>query len=387
MAQKSIAQAENFPFCTIEPNRVPIAMPDKYLQSLGKLAKSLKTIPAYIELVDVAGLVSGASRGEGLGNQFLATVRECDAVCHVIRYFDDANIIHVSGRVSPAEDAEVVNLELVFADIAHIERRLEKITCQNEERIALETLLPELRKGIPARTVMGGLPSAAAAQEFSNSIKSMGLLTLKPIIYVFNVDEVDFLFDKDKITMGAKCIFDSIQYCDASRDLFTIVSAKLQASMLTTNNVGGGDDATREYLKSVGFDIIGQDDDDQKLDNVMGYNVLPNMIRQVLDLFVVYVGPGVAPERSRTTRAFLIGRSSKSKLSSSSSSSLHTTAIGLAGRLHGDIEKGFIRAEVTPACKLLEFASYTAAKDAGVVRTEGKDYVLQEDDVVLIKWK
>jgi hypothetical protein len=224
---------------------------------------------------------------------------------------------------------------------------------------------------------------------------------LKPVIYAFNVDEVDFLFDKDKIMTDAKCIFDSIQYCDASRDLFTIVSAKLQASMLTTNNAGGDDDATREYLKSVGFDdiiaqgddgqkldndIIAQDDDGQELDYVMGYNVLPNVIRQVLDLFVVYVGPGVAPERSRTTRAFLICRSSKSK-PSSSGSSLHTTAIGLAGRLHGDIEKGFIRAEVTPACKLLEFSSYTAAKDAGVVRTEGKDYVLQEDDVVLIKWK
>jgi ribosome-binding ATPase len=386
LAQKSIAQAENFPFCTIDPNRVPIAMmPDKYLQSLGTLAKSQKTIPASIELVDVAGLVAGASRGEGLGNQFLATVRECDAIIHVIRHFDDTNISRVNGdgdgASSPLDDAEVVNLELLLADIAHVERRLEKTTCQKEERDTLEFLLPELRKGIPARAavVKGGL---SAEQEFS--IKSMGLLTLKPVIYAFNVDEVDFLFDKDNIMKGAKGIFDSIQYCDPARDLFTIVSAKLAARLRTTNNPG----ETREYLQSVGFDDIAHGDDDdanQELDSIMGYNDLLGMIRQLLDLFVVYVGPGVAPERSRTTRAFLMdGR--KSKISSSASHS-STTALGLAGRLHGDIQKGFIRAEVIPACQLLEFSSYKTAKDAGVVRTEGKDYVLQADDVVLIKWK
>jgi ribosome-binding ATPase YchF (GTP1/OBG family) len=175
--------------------------------------------------------------------------------------------------------------------------------------------------------------------------------------------------------------FDSIQFCDPSRDLFTIVSAKLASTLLTTNSAtGSGDAATREYLQSVGFefdDIAQDDDDEQKLENVMGYSVLLNKIRQLLDLFVVYVGPGVAPERSRTTRAFLMDRKSTSQ----------TTALGLARRLHGDIQKGFIRAEVTPACKLLEFSSYSAAKDAGVVRTQGRDYVLEEDDVVLIKWK
>jgi ribosome-binding ATPase len=176
-------------------------MPDKYLQSLGRLAQSQKTVPSYIELVDVAGLVAGASRGEGLGNQFLATVRECDAIIHVIRYFDDVNIIHVNGRVSPLVDAEVVNLELVLADISHIERRLEKTTsCQKEERETLEMLLPELRKGIPARAVDG-----LSAMQLS-SIKSMGLLTLKPVIYAFNVDAVDFLFEKDNMMKGTKCI-------------------------------------------------------------------------------------------------------------------------------------------------------------------------------------
>ena len=197
IAQQSIAQASNFPFCTIDPNVARVPVPDPYLEQLGVLAGSTKTVPATIELVDVAGLVAGASRGEGLGNRFLATIRECDAICHLVRHFEDPNIIHVDGRVSALEDAEAMNLELVLADIAHIERRLEKTTCHGVERDTLEKLLPELQKGVPARAL--GL---TAEEKFS--IKSMGLLTLKPVLYLLNVDEVDFLLAQDDVMKKAE---------------------------------------------------------------------------------------------------------------------------------------------------------------------------------------
>ena len=190
LARKSIAQAENFPFCTIEPNVALIPVPDANLPGLAKMADSNKVVPAAIEFLDVAGLVAGASRGEGLGNRFLATIRECHAICHLVRYFEDIDIVHVDGRVDPKKDAEAVNLELLLADIAHIERRLEKTNCRGEERETLELLLPDLHRGIPARS-MDLPPSGLLA------IKSMGLLTLKPVLYVFNVDEVDFLFAKE----------------------------------------------------------------------------------------------------------------------------------------------------------------------------------------------
>ena len=174
LAQKSVAQAENFPFCTIEPNVAPIAVPDEHLERLGALAQSRRAVPATMEWVDVAGLVRGASRGEGLGNRFLATCREADAICHLLRAFEDENTVHVDGRVDPVADAEVVNLELILADLAHAERRLEKSTCKGEERDALEAVVAVLQAGQPARAA--GLGAAARF-----SIKSMGLLTLKPV--------------------------------------------------------------------------------------------------------------------------------------------------------------------------------------------------------------
>ena len=362
LAQKSVAQAENFPFCTIEPNVAPIVVPDTYLDKLGDLAQSVKTIPAVMEFVDVAGLVAGASRGEGLGNRFLATIRECNAICHLIRYFEDPDIIHVDGRVDPTQDAEVVNLELILADIAHIERRLEKTTCRDDERDVLEKLLPNLQEGVPAR-----LAGISKEEEFV--IKSMGLLTLKPVIYLFNVDEADFLLDMKGVASGANRIIDEIQYCDPSRDMFAVVSAKLEAEISSMEGLS----AQREYLESMGVDI--PHDGDGSLEQMMSYTVLPTMVRQLLDLFIVYTGPGVPPERSRTTKAYLYSKATA------------PTTLQLAGRLHGEIQRGFIRAEVANAAILLEHPSYNAAKDAGVVRGEGKDAALEDGDVVFIKWK
>eukprot|EP00804_Cyclotella_cryptica_P020580 CCRYP_003424-RA/>CCRYP_003424-RA protein AED:0.28 eAED:0.28 QI:0/-1/0/1/-1/1/1/0/264 len=189
IAQKSIAEAKNFPFCTIEPNVTPVPIPDANLLPLANVAKSKKALPANLFLVDVAGLVKGASRGEGLGNKFLATVRECSIIVHVVRCYADNDVIHVDGKVDPVADAEVVNLELLLADLSHVQRRLEKSTCTGEEREVLQKVEIALENGLPAKSI--GLSS-----EEMRLIKSMGLLTLKPVIYAFNVDEVDFALDR-----------------------------------------------------------------------------------------------------------------------------------------------------------------------------------------------
>jgi ribosome-binding ATPase len=369
LAKKSIAQADNFPFCTIDPNIAPIAvLPDAHLTALAHLARSDKVVPAVMEFVDVAGLVAGASRGEGLGNRFLATIRECDAICHVVRFFEDPDIVHIAGRVDPRQDAEIVNLELVLADIAHIEKRLEKPTCQGFERETLEQLLPELHKGIPARMV-------DLSHQDAFAIKSMGLLTLKPVLYVFNVDETDFLLAKEAVLEDAKRVVDEIQFCDPTRDQITLVSAKLEAHMASLPN----EDAQKEYLQSLGVDFdetnIHARSEKWSFGTSLSYSMIPRLIMSLLDLFLVYTGPGVPPERSRTTKAYLYPRSQA------------PNTLQLAGKLHKDIQRGFIRAEVATASALLQYSTYSAAKEAGVIRTEGKDAVLHDNDVVLIKWK
>lgn len=354
--KKSVARAENFPFCTVDPNLAPVLVSSPYLERLGTFSGSITTIPATMECVDVAGLAKGAHRGEGLGNQFLGTLRECDAICHLVRMFDDRNIIHVDGKVDPTADAEVVNLELVLADLQHVERRLEKTTCGGLERATRTRVVAGLKQGVPARAI-------SLSENEAFSIKSMGLLTLKPVLYAFNVDEVDFLLGREDASKRAAGILKSIQYCDSSRDMFTLVSAKIEAEVSKRDGK-----EREEYLSLLGVEL------EPKLDGFLSHEVIPFMICKLLDLIVVYTGPGVPPERSRTTKAYLFSANS-------------WTADDLAGRLHGEIKKGFIRAEVTPAEILLEYASYTAAKASGCIRTEGRDYVLNSNDVVLIKWK
>lgn len=357
LARKSLAQAANFPFCTIEPNIAPIAVPDAHLVRLAALANSRRAVPATIDWVDVAGLVRGASRGEGLGNQFLATARECNALCHVVRTFEDVDTIHVEGRVDPVADAEVINVELILADLAHAARRLEKTTCQGEERDALEAVVAVMEKGMPARSA--GLSAAAAF-----TVKSLGLLTLKPVLYAFNVDECDFALDTDKARKHAEAIFDSIQHSDPSTDAWAVVSAKLEAEVSQLS-----EDAQLAYLETCGMESDGK-----PLDEALSYNVLPTAVRSLLNLGLVFTGPGVPPERSCTTRAHLHKRG-------------RLTAEALAGRIHGTIEKGFITAEVAPAADLLQHASFGAAREAGCVRTEGRTGALCDGDVVHVRWK
>jgi len=358
LAKRSLAESANFPFCTIDPNVAPIAIPDQYLEPLGVLANSRRTIPATMEFVDVAGLVKGASRGEGLGNKFLATIRECDCIVHVVRTFEDANTIHVDGKVEPLADAEVVNLELLLADLAHVQRRLEKSSCQGEEREALDMVVECLEKGMPAR-------SAGLSQLQAKAIKSMGLLTLKPVIYAFNVDEVDFFLSRDDVLREAESIVQSLQYSDAS-SLCTIVSAKVEAELSATSY-----EEQAEYMSSLGMEL----EDNDKVMDLLSYNVLPLQVMELLHLSLCYTGPGVPPERSQTSKAHAFRQAKE------------LTAVGLASKLHGTIEKGFIRAEVVSAPELLEYPNHVEAKEAGKVRVEGKEYVLNPNDVVLIKWR
>ena len=361
LAKRSLAESANFPFCTIDPNVAPISIPDTYLEPLGVLANSRRTVPATMDFIDVAGLVKGASRGEGLGNQFLATIRECDCIVHVVRAFEDANTIHVDGKVDPLADAEVVNLELLLADLAHVQRRLEKSSCQGEEREALDMVVDCLEKGMPAR-------SAGLSRWQSIAIKSMGLLTQKPVIYAINVDEVDFFLSRDDVLREAERIVESLQYSDDKSSLCTIVSAKVEAELSATSY-----EDQAEYVSSLGVEL--EDDSGGSIMDMLSYNVLPLRVLELLDLCLCYTGPGVPPERSQTTKAHVLRQAQE------------LTAVGLASKLHGTIEKGFVRAEVISAPELLEYPTHVEAKEAGKVRVEGKDYLLNPNDVVLIKWR
>ena len=309
-------------------------------------------------MVDVAGLVKGASRGEGLGNKFLATIRECDIIVHVVRTYIDEDVVHVDGKVNPVSDAEVVNLELLLADLAHVERRLDKSTCTGEERDVLEKIEKALEDGMPARSI--GLTSD---EKFT--VKSMGLLTLKPVIYAFNIDEIDFSLNREETIQLAETYMSKIQYCDLEKDTFMVVSAKLEADLSSL----GGEDRI-EYMENIGLECIDSDDTEQ----LLSYHALPLLVKYVLDLSLVYTGPGVPLEKSQTTKTHIVSSSSMS-------------AISLAEKLHGDIQKGYLNAEVIKAEDLIQYDNYNGAKDDGCIRMEGKDYILQDNDVVLIKWK
>lgn len=360
LARQSIAEAANYPFCTIEPNTSPIPLPhDDLLRDLKQVAGSTKTLAATLDFVDVAGLCQGAHRGEGLGNRFLGTIRECSAICHVVRVFPDAgDVTHVQGEVDPVADADVVNLELLLADLQHIERRLDRITkCQGLEQETLEQIKTVLEAGKPARSLELG-------SDALHSIKSMGLLTLKPVLYCFNVDEVDFTLGREEMLSQIERIFQSIEHAFSDKDMFALVSAKLEAELTSRET-----EDQVEYLES-----LGMEDDENNLDQLLSYKVLPRAVAQLLRLGTVFTGPGVPPERSKTTKAHIFRTGLM-------------TASDLAGRLHGEIEKGFLRAEVINAAALATHASFAAAKDAGEIRSEGREYLLQPDDVVHIKWK
>ena len=331
------AQAANFPFCTIEPNVGTVAVPDQRLDQLTALSKSQNTIPTRMEFVDIAGLVKGASQGEGLGNKFLANIREVDAIVHVIRCFEDDDVIHVSGTVGPSRDAEVINLELGLADLAQIEKRRERLKKQMRtskeaqvEDAALERIQVVLEKGGAARSV-------ELNEEETALIRPLGLLTAKPIIYATNVSEDDLAegnaFCEEVIALAAQEGAETVR-----------ISAQVEAELVEL-----GDEERNDYLEGLGVQEGG----------------LQSLIRATYRLLGLrtYFTTGEKETRAWTFRAGM-------------------TAPQTAGVIHTDFERGFIRAQTIGWEKLLEAGSLAEARNKGWLRSEGKDYVVEEGDVM-----
>ncbi len=329
--------AENFPFCTIEPNSGIVAVPDPRLNALKDIVKPEKVIPATMEFVDIAGLVAGASKGEGLGNQFLANIRETDAIAHVVRCFDNDNVIHVANQVNPADDIDVINTELALADLESVEKQLQKVVrtakSGDKEAIAMKAVLEKLQthldEGKPVRSLSLNDNEKALSQQ-------LHLLTTKPTMYIANVNEDGF---------------DDNPYLDAVREIAAAENAivvpicnKLESEIAELE-----DDEKAEFLADLGMEEPG-------LDRVIhaGY--------QLLGLHTYFTaGP-------KEVRAWTIPQGA--------------TAPQSAGKIHTDFEKGFIRAEVIGFDDYVQYKGEQGAKDAGKWRLEGKDYIVKDGDVV-----
>ncbi|MCF8133476.1 MAG: redox-regulated ATPase YchF [Synechococcus sp. Tobar2m-G35] len=331
------AQAANFPFCTIEPNVGVVAVPDPRLEQLRQLSQSREVVPTRVEFVDIAGLVAGASQGEGLGNKFLANIREVDAIVHVVRCFEDDDVIHVSGSVDPVRDAEVINLELALADAAQIEKRRERLKKQlrtskeaQQEEAALERIAVVLDAGGAARSV-------TLTDEEQALVQPLGLLTAKPIIYAANVAEDD---------LAAGNPFAAAVASLAGREgAETVrVSAQVEAELIEL-----GDDERRDYLEGLGVSEGG----------------LRSLIRATYSLLGLrtYFTTGEKETRAWTIKAGM-------------------TAPQAAGVIHSDFERGFIRAQTIGYAQLLEAGSLVEARAKGWLRSEGKEYVVAEGDVM-----
>ncbi|XTZ20195.1 MAG: redox-regulated ATPase YchF [cyanobacterium endosymbiont of Rhopalodia fuxianensis] len=335
------ADAANFPFCTIEPNVGVVAVPDERLEVLGKLSKSEKIVPTQIEFVDIAGLVKGASQGEGLGNQFLANIREVDAIVHVVRCFDDNDIIHISGSVDPTRDIEVINLELALADLYQTEKRLERVRKQVKGKRDGEDEISTLEKIIAALNKAVGVRHVDLTEEEEELIKSLGLLTRKPIIYVANVSE-------DDLAMGNNWVKQVEKTAKEQNAKVVIVSAQVESELVEIPS-----EEKADYLESLGVTEGG----------------LQSLIKATYELLGLRTYLTTGPQE---TRAWTIRAGMK--------------APQAAGIIHTDFEKGFIRAETVAYNDLVTCGTMTAAKEKGLVRSEGKEYEVKEGDVLLFRF-
>jgi len=334
------AEAANYPFCTIEPNVGIVEVPDSKLQVLEKINSSVKVVPTALEFVDVAGLVKGASAGEGLGNKFLSTIRQCDAIVHVVRCFEDENVIHVDGTVDPVRDAELINLELALADLSQVEKRLLRVKKDKKadpsEAQALEKLAAVLMNDEPAR-------NADLDEDEESTIKSLGLLTRKKMIYAANVADGD-------LATGNSMVERLRELAEKEDANLVIVSAQVEAELVELDT-----DDRIDFLDSLGVTIEN-----------CGLRALVREAYEVLDLQTYYTsGP-------TETRAWTIKKG--------------WTAPKAAGVIHGDFERGFIRAETISYADLVESGSEAEAKSKGLLRSEGKEYVVQEGDVILFRF-
>ena len=340
---KAGAESANYPFCTIEPNVGIVAVPDERLQKLAEMYNTKKITPAVVEFVDIAGLVKGASKGEGLGNKFLSHIRETDAICEVVRCFEDSNVVHVDGNVDPIRDIETINLELIFADVETIEKRLEKAKKMlkadkkyQAEINLLEKIKQALENGMPARQLDYN-------EDEKEMLKEMFLLTTKPIIYIANVSE-EQLSDaqNDENVKKVK------EYASKEKAEVIPLCVKIEEELSTLD-----ENDKKEMLEALGLKESGLDILIKKSYDLLG-----------LMSFLTAGEPEV--------RAWTIKKGTKAPMA--------------AGKIHSDIERGFIKAEVISYEELIKEGSMVQAKEKGLVRQEGKEYVMQEGDIVLFKF-
>ena len=343
LTETQAAQAANYPFCTIEPNEGRVAVPDDRLQTIAKIGGSAKIIETQLSFVDIAGLVRGASKGEGLGNQFLANIRETDAIVHVLRCFEDGDITHVEGKVDPIADAETVETELMLADLESLEKRVPNFAKKaaqgdKEAKVAASVLgkaLDLLRDGKPARLTQPG------DDEEARIFQQAQLLTAKPVLYVCNVEE-------EAAAEGNAHSARVFEKAAAEGAKAVIVSAAIEAELITMPVEERG-----EYLEALGLTEAG----------------LARIIRAGYELLGLITFFTVGPKEAR---AWTVAKGSK--------------APQAAGAIHTDFEKGFIRAETMAYADYVQFSGEAGAKEAGKWRSEGKDYVTQDGDIMLFRF-
>ncbi len=342
---KAGAQAANFPFCTIDPNVGVVAVPDERIEKLGKLYNTKKVTPATIEFVDIAGLVKGASKGEGLGNQFLANIREVDAIVHVVRCFDDDNVIHVDGSVDSIRDIETINLELIFADLEVLEKRIAKTakTARMDKTAAkeldlLERFKAHLEANNAARTLV------TEDEDEIKYRKEFNLLTDKPVIYAANVEDGD-LADDGANNENVKKVR---EFAKTEGSEVFVISARTEEEISELD-----EEEKKEFLDALGLKESG----------------LEKLVRASYDLLGLMSFLTAGEDECR---AWTIKKGTK--------------APQAAGKIHTDFERGFIKAEVINYQDLLDNGSIAAAKEKGIVRVEGKEYVVQDGDVILFRF-
>ena len=342
---KAGAESANYPFCTIDPNVGVVTVPDERLKLLGDFYHSKKVTPAVIEFVDIAGLVKGASKGEGLGNQFLANIREVDAIVHVVRCFEDSNVIHVDGSIDPLRDIETINLELIFSDLEILERRIAKVTktARMDKEAAKELdFLQKIKKHLEDGKM-------AITMELDNEdeegwMGTYNLLTWKPVIYAANVAEDDLADDGE----SNKYVAEVREYAKEQNSGVFVICAQIEEEISELD-----DDEKKMFLEDLGLKESG----------------LEKLVRASYHLLGLM---SFLTSGEDETRAWTI--------------KIGTKAPQAAGKIHSDFERGFIKAEVVNYQDLLDCGSYAGAREKGLVRLEGKDYVVQDGDVILFRF-
>lgn len=337
------AESANYPFCTIEPNVGVVSVPDKRLDFLAEMSKSKKVTPTAIEFFDIAGLVKGASKGEGLGNKFLSHIREVEAVVHVVRCFDDENVVHVEGNVNPKRDIEIIELELILADLEVLAKRVERLSkvVKNDK-----SLIPEYQL---ATRVLETLEKEQSARSLDYTddelklLKTFNLITAKPVLYVANVSE-DMVSNPD----DSEYVKEVKEYAEKSNAEAMVICGQIEAEISELER-----EEKVEFLKELGLEESGLD----------------RLIRASYHLLGLISFLTTGPDESR---AWTIKKGTK--------------APQAAGKIHSDIERGFIRAEITSYKDLEECKSQLVAKEKGLTRLEGKDYIMQDGDVVLFRF-